>query len=239
MKIYRLKFEVIFIFIICLVSTLLFFENTNAIATEEKVLESKNKVILIDPGHGGFDGGAVSKSGTVEKGINLDIASKLKTQLENEGYTVHMTREEDISLDKGSGAVKNRKVQDLNKRCELKKETKCDMFLSIHLNMFTKPNSRGAQVWYSGFPESKKLAEEIQLSFKQNLAEDNNRQPKPALSQYKILRDKYEAPCLIIECGFLSNPQEERLLKSDEYQGKIAEAITKGVKSYYNTSNKE
>lgn len=199
--------------------------------------DNNKKIILIDPGHGGFDGGAKSKNGTIEKGINLDISKKLKESLEKEGYEVYMTREEDKSLDTSTDAkVKKRKSEDLSRRCELKKETNCDMFISIHLNMFTSSKSKGSQIWYSDFSESKVAAETIQESFKENLDSNNHRLAKPALDQYKILRDKYEAPCIIVECGFLSNPQEEVLLKKDEYQNKIAEAITKGVKKYYSSS---
>ena len=202
-------------------------------------VEDNAKVILIDPGHGGFDGGAKTKNGTIEKGINLEISKNLKSELEKEGYKVYMTREEDKSLDHSTDAkIKKRKVEDLSKRCEMKKETKCDMFISIHLNMFTSSKSRGAQIWYSDFPESKVLADTIQENFKENLDSNNHRLAKAALDQYRVLRDKYEAPCIIIECGFLSNPQEESLLKTDEYQKKIAESITKGVKKYYSSSNK-
>ncbi|MEW8957378.1 N-acetylmuramoyl-L-alanine amidase, partial [Clostridium sp.] len=161
-------------------------------------IENNAKVILIDPGHGGFDGGAKTKNGTIEKGINLEISKKLKAELEKEGYKVYMTREEDKSLDHSTDAkIKKRKVEDLSKRCEMKKETKCDMFISIHLNMFTSSKSRGAQIWYSDFPESKVLADTIQGNFKENLDSSNNRLAKAALDQYRVLRDKYEAPCII------------------------------------------
>lgn len=191
------------------------------------------KTILIDPGHGGMDGGAKSKNGTIEKNINLEISKELKNLLEKEGYKVYLTREEDVSLDEIKGSVKKKKVDDLNRRCEMKKETNCDMFLSIHLNMYSDSRSKGAQVWYSDFPKSRELAEALHESFRANLDKSNARLPKSAGRQYKILRDKYENPSVIVECGFLSNPKEEALLKTTEYQQKIAESIAKGIKTYY------
>lgn len=194
---------------------------------------SKDKIILIDPGHGGMDGGAVSKSGTLEKDISLLISLKVKGSLEKAGYKVFMTREEDKGLYENKGTVRNKKNQDLTNRCKMKKETNCDMFISIHLNMFPQSKYSGAQVWYSREEESKTLARILQKNMVEDLDPQNNRVEKPALDQYKILRDGYDKPAVIIECGFLSNEQEEAKLKTEEYQQKIAETITKSVKEYY------
>lgn len=202
----------------------------NVLALER---DNDKKIILIDPGHGGLDGGAVSKNGTIEKGINLEISKKLKTELEDEGYKVYLTRENDSSLEGIEGTIRRKKVDDLNNRCKMKKDLNCDAFISIHLNMFTSSKAKGAQVWYSDYEASKGFATEIQNSLKENLDKENNRIPKPANNQYKILRDKYPAPCVIVECGFLSNYEEEQLLKSEEYQQKLAKALAKGVINYY------
>lgn len=214
---------------------LILFNGFNASAFEK---DNDKKIILIDPGHGGLDGGAVSKSGTVEKGINLEISKKLKAELEKNDFKAYLTRETDSSLEGIEGTIKRKKVDDLNNRCKMKKDLNCDAFISIHLNMFTSPKAKGAQVWYSDYEDSKGFATEIQNSLKDNLDKDNSRISKPANNQYKILRDKYEAPCVIVECGFLSNHEEEQLLKSEEYQQKIAEAIAKGVINYYSISKK-
>ncbi len=188
-------------------------------------------IILIDPGHGGIDGGAKSKNGTIEKDINLLIARKLREKLEGAGYIVYMTREEDSQLD-------IKKNKDLNARCQMKKDTKCDMFISIHQNMFAQSNCFGAQVWYASNDNSKNLAENIQNSLKETVDDKNRRIPKAAKEQYKILRDKYEGACVILECGFLSNSEEEERLKSDEHQNKIVKGITDGVNKYFeNKSN--
>ncbi|GAA0078253.1 N-acetylmuramoyl-L-alanine amidase CwlD [Clostridium sp. CTA-5] len=185
-------------------------------------------VILIDPGHGGIDGGARSKNGTIEKDINLSISLKLKKALEEQGYTVYLTREDDKELD-------TKKVNDLNKRCEMKKDKKCDMFISIHQNMFPNAKCFGAQVWYSNNDKSKVLAENIQDMIKQNLHDNNKRISKPAKNQYRILRDGYDGACVLIECGFLSNYEEEQKLKNEEHQDKLVKGILSGVKAYVET----
>lgn len=218
-----------------LLVVVILFNGSNVLALDK---DNDKKIILVDPGHGGLDGGAVSKSGTVEKGINLEISKKLKNELEKNGFKVYLTRENDSSLEGIDGTIRRKKVDDLNNRCKMKKDLNCDAFISIHLNMFTSPKAKGAQVWYSDYEDSKSFATEIQNSLRDNLDKDNSRVSKPANNQYKILRDKYPAPCVIVECGFLSNHEEEQILKSEEYQQKLAEAISKGVINYYSISKK-
>ncbi|OOM82494.1 N-acetylmuramoyl-L-alanine amidase AmiC precursor [Clostridium puniceum] len=198
-----------------------------------KVSADENKVqhiVLIDPGHGGIDGGAKSKNGTIEKDINLSISIKLKAELEAANYIVYMTRAEDSQLD-------SRKAKDLSARCQMKKDTKCDMFISIHQNMFPQANCFGAQVWYASNDDSKVLAEDIQASLKETVDDKNKRIAKAAKEQYKILRDGYEAPCVLVECGFLSNYEEEQKLKTSEHQDKIVKGIASGVNKYFERKN--
>ncbi|SFC82418.1 N-acetylmuramoyl-L-alanine amidase CwlD [Clostridium uliginosum] len=196
-----------------------------------KAIEEKSQhVILIDPGHGGIDGGAKSKNGTVEKDINLAISLKLKNALDEEGYIVYLTREDDNQLD-------SKKVNDLNARCRMKKENNCDVFISIHQNIFPQKACFGAQVWYSDNDKSEVLASNIQNMLKENINDNNKRISKPAKNQYKILRDGYEGACVLVECGFLSNYEEEQRLKSDEHQNKIVKGILSGVNLYFEASN--
>lgn len=196
----------------------------NSEASEEQ------KIILIDPGHGGIDGGARSKNGTIEKNINLQISEKLKKELESSGYIVHMTRTEDSELD-------SRKAKDLSARCQMKRDTKCDLFISIHQNMFPQASCFGAQVWYASNDDSKLLAESIQNKLKETIDDKNKRLAKPAKEQYKILRDGYMGASVIVECGFLSNYEEEQKLKTDEYQSKIVKGIASGVSKYFEDKN--
>lgn len=196
-------------------------------------IDNSDKVILIDPGHGGIDGGAQSKTGTIEKDINLQIALKLRDNLEEKGYKVYMTRDEDEGLYQKGNTVKEKKREDLNRRVEMKKETECDIFVSIHQNMFPQSKCYGAQVWYSSNDNSYNLATVVQDSIKESVKDNNKRVAKPAAEAYLILRDKYEAASILVECGFLSNPDEEAKLKSDEHQNLIVEGISGGIDKYF------
>lgn len=199
-------------------------------------LETGKKLILIDAGHGGIDGGTSSKNGTVEKNINLSIALKLKDTLQKVGYEVIMTREDDAGLYLKNGTIRAKYIEDLNKRCELKKSTNCDMFISIHLNYFTESKYYGTQVWYSNYKESANLASIMQKNFRDDLDPSNKRVQKPAKNAYKILRENDNMPSVLVECGFLSNYEEEQKLKSDEYQEKIAVSIGKSVDEFFKYS---
>lgn len=196
-------------------------------------MDNSDKVILIDPGHGGIDGGAQSKTGTIEKDINLQIALKLRDKLEESGYKVYMTRDEDDGLYQKGNTVREKKREDLNRRVEMKKETECDIFVSIHQNMFPQSKCYGAQVWYASNDNSYNLATIVQDSIKESVKDNNKRVAKPAAEAYLILRDKYEGASILVECGFLSNPDEEVKLKSDEHQNLIVEGISGGIDKYF------
>lgn len=202
-----------------------------------KAEDGVQKIILIDPGHGGIDGGAKSKNGTIEKNINLKISLKLKASLEAKGYKVHMTRDEDKGLYENGKTVKEKKREDLKKRVEMKKETCCDMFISIHQNMFPQSKCFGAQVWYASNDKSFLAANCIQNSLKETVKDNNKRVAKPAGDAYLILRDKFEGPSVLVECGFLSNPDEELRLKSEEHQNLIVEGISLGIDKYFDSKN--
>jgi len=183
------------------------------------------KVIVIDAGHGGFDPGAVSDSGTREDKINLIIARKLKKYLENQGAKVVMTRQ----IDEALGRTKR---EDMQKRVEIIRNSNADIVVSIHLNKFQQSKYYGAQTFYmAGSEEGKRLAQCIQTQLIKILNRDNTRQIK-AVSDLLILKAG-QAPSVIVECGFLSNPQEEKLLKTDEYQEQVAWAIYCGIVDYF------
>lgn len=194
---------------------------------------NSDKVILIDPGHGGIDGGAKSKAGTIEKDINLQISLKLRDNLEEKGYKVYMTRDEDEGLYQKGNTIKEKKREDLNRRVQMKKETDCDIFVSIHQNMFPQSKCYGAQVWYASNEKSYNLATIVQETIKESVKDNNKRIVKPAVEAYLILRDKYEGASILVECGFLSNPDEEARLKSDEHQNLIVEGISNGIDKYF------
>lgn len=231
-----MKNNKLFIVIITLILSYSIMLFTNVKYTQRVNSDMKSKIILIDPGHGGIDGGAVSKNGTVEKNINLTISLKLKEELISKGYTVVMTREKDVGLYSDHGTTREKKYEDLNNRCKLKESSNCDMFISIHLNKFSQSKYYGAQVWYSRNPESKKVAEIIQNNLIADLNNGNNRKCKPAGDLYKVLRCYDNMPSVIVECGFLSNANEEQLLKTEKYQDKIAKSIAKSVEEYFDNN---
>lgn len=195
--------------------------------------EENNKVIVIDPGHGGIDGGAKSENGVIEKDINLSISLKTKAALESKGYKVIMTRSEDVGLYTEGKKVREKKIEDLGNRVKIKKDNKCDAFISIHQNMFPQKNCKGAQVWSANNEASQKLGRIIQQKFKEEVDQNNKREAKVAKKEYKILNDGYEGASVIVECGFLSNPEECELLGKEDYQNKIANTLANAIDEYF------
>lgn len=194
----------------------------------EKVSGGKT-VVVIDAGHGGVDPGKVGVSGVLEKDINLAIAKKLQSRLEQDGMRVVMTREEDAGL--YSEGATNKKREDMEARVRLISEAKPEFVVSIHQNSFPDASCKGAQVfYYKDSEESKKLAEILQKKFPEVLLDGNKRQAK-ANGDYYLLR-KTTCPIVIAECGFLSSSEEEALLASSEYQEKIADVLYQGIKEY-------
>lgn len=191
-----------------------------------------NRIIIIDAGHGGIDGGAVGKSGTIEKNINLEISKKLKAYIESGGDTCIMIREVDEGLYSEYGTIRNKKNEDLKNRKEIIKGYRADLFISVHLNSFPESKYYGAQVFYpKGDDNSKLLAKKVQEELLVLLNRGNKRVEKESDSYY-LLKDN-PVPSLLIECGFLSNPEEEMLLKDSKYQNKIAWAAYKGIMRYF------
>lgn len=211
----------------------LLFPTYTAFAEDYEEVTAEKKIILIDPGHGGYDGGAEGKTGAKEKDINLSISLKLKDMLKAEGFQVFMTREKDEALiDQRSSRYSTKKSQDLANRCKIKKEVNPDLFISIHQNHFPEGQYYGSQVWYSDFKESSILAHIIQGNLVIDLDKNNKRVEKPAKDNYKILRNNDTMPSVLVECGFLSNYNEELKLKNEEYQALIAKSLTRSIKTY-------
>lgn len=176
--------------------------------------------------------GKVSASGLLEKDINLSIAKRLQNLLEQNGISVVLTREEDVDL--ASEHASNRKNEDLRARIQCLRDNSPILMVSIHQNSYPETDVDGAQVfYYSGSEEGKQLGTILQESMKRELADGNHRQAK-ANKDYYLLK-KAPCPAVIIECGFLSNPEEAALLGTEEYQEKLAFAIHLGVMEYLNT----
>ena len=185
-------------------------------------------VVVIDAGHGGIDGGCEGVSGTTERVINLEYAKTLKSYFENYGYKVVMTRENLDGL--YSNFSSNKKKDDMLARKKIIENANADVVISIHMNAFPLQSSRGAQVFYSKEHEvSKKLAECIQDVFIENLPKARK---NADVGDYYLLNCS-NIPSVIVECGFLSNPEEEQLLLSENYREKLCYSIMCGVAKYF------
>lgn len=220
----------IIILIITIYSNLTKSSETVTADDDDKVEKIK---ILIDPGHGGKDLGASGDNGD-EAPINLAISKNLMKFLEGSGFDVEMTRynDEDLSTAK-SDTIRERKNEDLAKRVKIINESEADLVVSIHLNSFPQKQYYGAHVFYKKNDVNSKLAADIiQISMKNILDKNNERVPQ-IKKDIKII-DKSELPIVLIECGFLSNPEEEKKLISDEYQEKTAWSIYVGLLNYFN-----
>jgi len=191
--------------------------------------------VILDPGHGGEDPGAVSNySGIAEKDINLRIALLLKELLEEDNYRVIMTRQEDVlNYKPGTKNITEKRRQDLTGRRKLIDNSGADIVVSIHLNKFEEPQYYGAQAFYPpGSPESERLAVCMQNALKEHVDPSNNRKALVKKERIVILRDLV-VPTALVECGFLSNSREEALLRTPDYQEKIARALKMGIDQYF------
>lgn len=187
------------------------------------------QVILVDAGHGGIDSGMVGIEGLKEKGINLEIAIKLKAVLEKRGFTVMMTREEDKGLYKDN--TQNMKAQDLQNRIAMIKEYAPVLSVSIHQNSYSDPQVKGPQVFYYADSENgRNLALAIQEELNRQLSVARPREAKGNRTYYLLKRSP--SVINIVECGFLTNPEEAQLLKKEEYQTKIAMSVADGIDTY-------
>ncbi|MCD1261986.1 N-acetylmuramoyl-L-alanine amidase CwlD [Paenibacillus athensensis] len=198
----------------------------------EWTLPLSGKTIALDAGHGGADGGAASKEGVIEKDINLAITLYLRDYLQQAGAVVIMTREEDKDLaNSDTKGYSKRKTEDLLKRAELIDNVKADLFVSVHLNSIPSPKWRGAQTFfYPNHPDNANLAALIQDELKRNL-ENTDRIAKQADNPIYLLKT-LKIPSALVEVGFLSNPEEARLLANEAYQKKVAAAVYQGILRY-------
>ena len=191
--------------------------------------QTKLKVV-IDPGHGGNDPGGIGVSGVLEKDVNLSVALFLKANLESQGMEVIMTRDTDKALYSSESST-NKKKEDLAKRIEIITETNPDFVLCIHQNIFTDAKYSGAQVfYYQESEESARLAACLQAQLIAGVDPDNTRVPKSNMNYYMLKNSP--VPIVIVDCGFLTNAEEEAKLGTEEYQRKLAWNIYLGTMQY-------
>lgn len=209
------------------------------LATEKKemlptvTLPVSGKTIVLDAGHGKPDEGAQSSSGTTEAETNLKIALKIQNLLEQSGSTVILTRSDENAIyDIDAKTLKQKKISDIHNRVKIGNESSADIFVSIHLNKIPQQQYDGWQTFYNKeSSEGQKLAVSIQNNLNDSIQKENNRIAKTIENIYIIKH--IEIPTTIVECGFLSNPQEEKLLLEDEYQNKLAWGIYNGIIDYF------
>lgn len=191
------------------------------------------RTVIVDAGHGGMDGGAVAADGTLEKEINLSIAKRLTSILECAGIQTVMTRTGDASIhDPECKTVRAQKISDIHNRLHIMEQTEDSVFVSIHQNHFTQSKYRGTQVFYSGNDtRSEALAQSVQSAVVSAIQPDNKREIKKSGTEIYLL---YHAvrPAVMVECGFLSNPEETELLKSADYQTQMALAVSQGILNF-------
>ena len=200
----------------------------NETALQTDTVPSRNYTVVIDPGHGGTDPGSIGyKTKIHEAELNLKLSLLLKQKLEKAGINVVMTRKDQNAMLEGSGKKWKRKDMELRKA--LIEKTRPNMVISLHQNSYTNHSLRGAQVFYDKTSDiSKQIAESIQEQFKINL---NKSIKATSPGDYFMLKCS-AAPSVIVECGFLSNEDEEKLLQTEEYQEKIIDSIYKGIVNF-------
>lgn len=200
--------------------------STETVGKAQKEDENKASdaaLIILDPGHGGFDPGKIGINGALEKDVNLMISGKIKKCLEEQGFRVVMTRES------GDGLADS-KVEDMKARVTLINEEKPAIAVSIHQNSYSQESIHGAQVFYYTHSKNGENAAKILQEALHDVDPDNTRQAK-ANDTYYLLK-KTKGTTVIVECGFLSNQQEADLLLTEEYQDKMAASVTKGIQQY-------
>lgn len=196
-------------------------------------------VIVLDAGHGGLDSGAVGKNGVLEKDVNLSVTKHLREMLELSGFNVVMTREEDISIyDAGVEGIRNQKLSDMDNRLKIVQSYPDSLFLCIHQNNYTDPKYFGGQMFYNNNnPNNRTLAQIMQNRFAL-LQDGNDREIKLSGDELFLLKSN-KNPSLMIECGFLSNPEEEAKLGTTEYQQQVAFTIYCGVLEYLDATTEK
>jgi N-acetylmuramoyl-L-alanine amidase len=245
MQVYKILYKKHFIIAIAIIAFVvilgLYLNNSNNNIYRATLKQNNMKIlkptIIIDPGHGGVDGGAVGVNGVVEKDLNLDISLTVRDMLKVCGYNIVMTREDDRSIhDSSAKSIRNQKKSDLHNRFDIIAANPGAITISIHQNTYTQSQYNGAQIFYSkNNPESKDLADTLQKKFKDILQPNNERVSQVAGKNLFLLWNS-KNPTILIECGFLSNPDEAQKLNTKEYRNKVAYTITCGILNYIDES---
>ena len=204
---------------ILLTLTLASLGNRAVTVISQSLPPEREYTFIVDAGHGGVDGGATSVTGKLESAFNLEIALRLNDLLTFLGYQTRMIRTEDVSIYTAGETIAQKKISDLKERVRICNETPGAILLSIHQNTFSDGRYSGAQVFYAATDGSEILAKDMQKNLIHALNPGSNRQAKKSSGVY--LMEHIGCPGVLIECGFLSNVQEEAKLRSTEYQKQL------------------
>lgn len=196
----------------------------------ERLPIARQHCIVIDPGHGGEDGGATSCTGVLESAYNLEISRRLNDLLHFLGYETRMIRTEDVSVYTTGDTIARKKISDLKERVRMVNETENALLVSIHQNQFSDSRYSGAQVFYANTDGSRELAQQLQAELVAALNPGSSRKCKQSSGVY--LMDNIRCTGVLVECGFLSNPQEEARLRSSDYQRKLCCVLASTLSRY-------
>lgn len=224
---WKAKWTFFYLFTVSAVLLGVYLGNRTVTVLSENLSGANTTRIVIDPGHGGVDGGATACTGKLESAYNLEIALRLKDLFRLLGYDTRMIRTEDISVYTKGDTIAQKKISDLKERVRIANEAENTLLVSIHQNTFPDSRYSGAQVFYPATEGSKILAESMQRSFVQALNSGSRRQAKKSSGIY--LLEHIQCPGVLVECGFLSNPEEAALLAAPEYQQKVCCVIVSAV----------
>lgn len=214
--------------ILCLLATLAADRTITTIA--QNIPIPRYQTIIIDAGHGGVDGGAISCTGVLESQVNLEIALRLRDLCHLLGYDTCMIRTDDVSIYTEGKTIAAKKASDLRQRVRIVNSTNRGILISIHQNTFPDSRYDGAQVFYAPTEGSRELADILQSAIVTAINKDSTRQSKPSSGVY--LMQHIDRTGVLVECGFLSNPEEEAKLRSAEYQKRLCCVIASGLTQY-------
>ena len=223
------------IFISSAIILSIFFSCTNTKNSSELVSSTpvSKHIVILDAGHGNPDGGAVGQDGSIESNLNLEIVLKLQKLLEASNCTVILTRSDENGIyETTAETIREQKVSDMKNRVDIANNSNAEIFVSIHMNKLEQSQYSGWQTFYKNNDDtSKEIAENIQTSLNYFIKKENSRTIKSISGIY--LTKNVEIPLVIVECGFLSNAEENKLLQTDSYQNELAWSIYIGIMDYF------
>lgn len=223
------------IFISSMIVFSIFFSSINIKESSEPVSSTpvSNHTIILDAGHGNPDGGAVGEDGSIESELNLDVVLKLQKLLEASNCTVLLTRSDENGIYEATAdTIRKQKISDMKNRVDIANNSNAELFVSIHMNKLEQTNYSGWQTFYKNKDDtSKQIAEAIQTSLNYFIKKENSRTIKSISGIY--LTKNVDIPLVIVECGFLSNEEENKLLQTDSYQNELAWSIYIGIMDYF------